>query len=145
MSSSGQQILANRVPGERIATLSETTPSAGFTTTEVVVHTLVAPLVIGRRYGVWFCGDFLSTTAGDNLDVKIREDSASGTAMQRQRLDMPETTVPERVTIYAEHVAAATGNKTFVVTGDRVAGAGTITTNPAVGLPNLFWVEYIDG
>lgn len=145
MSGSGQQILANRIPGERIATTTETTVSAGFTSTETVIHTVVAPLVIGRRYGIWLTTHFITTTAGDDVDCFIRADSVSGTLMQRVRADLIATNIPFTMNLYTEYTAVATGNKTFVGTGDRVAGAGTISRSCSASIPAFMWVDYLDG
>lgn len=145
MSNAGLQILAGRIAGERIASSSETTVSAGFTSTETVIHTIVAPLVIGRRYGIWLSTHIISTVAADDCDCFLREDSVSGTLMQRVRADLTATNIPFTFNVYAEYTAVATGNKTFVGTGDRVAGTGTLTRSCSATIPGYMWVNYLSG
>jgi hypothetical protein len=148
MSSAGQQLVAGRIPGERIATTVATSDSATFTTTATTVLTVVAPLVTGRRYAVWTYVRFDSSVDNDDVQASIKEDSSSGTTIA--------TIVGELVAdnqagagmpfyIYGEFDAVATGDKTFVVTGQRNAGTGNVKMESAVGRASYLAVEYISG
>jgi hypothetical protein len=145
MSTAGFQLVAGRIPGERLATSVETTISASFTTTETVIHTVTAALVTGRTYAVHLHTRILSDVNGDNVDVRIREDNVSGTTLQLIRRDLLSTAIPETLYLYAEYTAVATGNKTFVGTGDRTTGSGNLTRNLDPAVPGYLFVEYISG
>jgi hypothetical protein len=147
MSSAGQQLVAGRIPGERIATNIVTADSAAFTA-ETVVMTIVAPLVIGRTYAIWAFPRLASTIDNDDVLARIREDSVSGTELQ---VDLQELTadnqsgVGQTYDIYAQYTAVATGSKTFVVTAQRNAGTGSVRLENASTRPSYAFVEYIEG
>lgn len=147
MSSAGQQLIAGRIPGERIATTEETTDSATFTTTETVVMTVTAPLVIGRTYQIRFVGHFVSTVAGDFIVVTLREDGLAGSIRQQQIIEIPGTAAagfPAPPT-EAEYTATGSADKTFVVTADRLSGSGTYHLEAASSRPCFLAVNYIRG
>lgn len=144
MSSAGFQLVAGRIPGERIATEVLTSASSTFTA-ETQIHTVTAALVSGRTYSVTMITGILSTVAGDNVDTRIREDNTSGTILQQVRKDLLATNITECIVLYAEYTAVATGNKTFVGTAARQAGTGNLSRNSGVNTPSYLFVEYVSG
>lgn len=130
----GKPVTPSSIVGEatiRIITSPFTSdPAATFTTTEVVQYTLSVPLEAGRRYGITVMTRARTATAAapsvEVALVRLREDTVSGTELGGNQAYMPNNgTVGFPVFIYAEYVAVATGNKTFVVCGIRNGGAGT--------------------
>jgi hypothetical protein len=137
----GETIIAGKVPGQRIASMTpRTANSATITTTETVIDTVVA----GRRYGVWWDGRPVATTAGDDIQYSLREDSVSGTVMQAVAVDVPVVNRHPRARLYAEYEADATEDKTFVATLFRVAGSGNAQGVAAATQPTYFNVDYIE-
>jgi hypothetical protein len=129
-------------PGQRIATTTETTISAGFTA-ETIINTVTAALVSGRTYAIGLFTGITSTVAGDNAEFRIREDNVAGTQLQVIRKDLLATNITEVVFLYAQYTAVATGSKTFVGTGFRQAGTGTLTRNTSPTAPAYMYVEYV--
>jgi hypothetical protein len=67
-----------------------------------------------------------STVAGDLAFMRLREDTSAGTQNDATNVSIPTTSGSGFPGIlYAEYTAAATGSKTWVVTGSRGAGTGT--------------------
>lgn len=145
MTGAGQRLVAGRAPGERIVTAIRTTASAGFTATETVTDTVTAALVAGRTYRVSARLLVGSTVAADSSRVTIREDSVSGTQMQQIRVYIPITSTVFPATLESEYTAVASGNKTFVATGQRASGTGTITHGAVATQPVYLYVDYIRG
>lgn len=146
MSSAGQQLIAGRIPGERIETQIRTVPSATFTTTETITDTVTAPLVIGRTYGITVFSSFRSTNGGDTAFSRTRQDNVSGTQLAVQRVVMSIVNSSFGYSTYAEFTAVVTGNKTFVTTGIRGGEAtGTIDSNASATQQSVMHVEYIRG
>lgn len=145
-SSSGFQLTAGRIPGELIASSSEVADSANFTTTEVIVQTVTAPLVIGRTYSIWAGPTFHSTVDGDVVHSQMRENNVSGNILDRVD-DYIRVTVSaiDRTILFAFYTATATANKTFVVTGDRVLGTGSCRLEAATNRPAIMLVRYESG
>jgi hypothetical protein len=145
-SSAGFQLAAGRIPGELIASSVATADSANFTTTEVIVMTVTAPVVIGRTYSVWAGPTFHSTVDADVVHSQLREDNVSGTILDRTD-DYIRVTVSaiDRTILYAHYTADATENKTFVVTGDRVIGTGNCRLEAASNRPAFMIVRYETG
>lgn len=145
MSSAGQKLVAGRIPGERIATTIVTSNSAGITTTETTVASVTAPLVSGRTYRVRAAVAVDSTIAEDTVDVRLREDNSTGTEMNLRRVDCKDATGRWPGEIEAEYTAAATANKTFVVTYVRASGSGTIILIATATTPSHLYCDYIRG
>lgn len=141
----GETIIAGKVPGERVATAIVTADSSTWTTTEVVVMTVVAPLVSGRTYRVSFDGGIRSPNNAESSNGRIREDSVSGTQLTVRRADIEygATVMPWR--LEAEYTAVATGDKTFVVTGVRASGAGAHFLTAGAQFPSYLYVDYLRG
>jgi hypothetical protein len=146
VSSAGQKLVAGRVPGERIATDIDTADSGTFTTTETVVSSVVAALVSGRTYRVRWVGGCVTTVANDVYLCRLREDSLVGTAlMERNRVIGTTSASGEALECEVEYTAVATGNKTFVSTGVRNGGTGTLHADATASRPRYLYVDYIRG
>jgi hypothetical protein len=141
----GETIIAGKVPGERIATTKRTSNSASITTTETVIDTVVAAVVAGRTYKVVWDGRPVSATAGDDIQYSLREDSVSGTVLQAVAVDVPVINRQPRGRLYAEYLADATEDKTFVATLFRVAGSGNAVGVAAATQPTFLYVDYAYG
>lgn len=143
-STAGFQLVAGRIPGERIATTTVTADSAGFTTTETSLATVTAALVSGRVYRVVWVPAW-EITADGPVRATIREDNVSGTV-----LGLRDTWVDNSGTAtggYVEvlYTAVSSANKTFAGTGDVLAGGGTCNLNAATTFPTYLYVDYISG
>lgn len=146
MTTAGQQLIAGRIPGERIATAIETSDSSTFTTGDTEVASLTAALVSGRTYRVRFSGGFVSTVSGDIVLGRIREDTSAGTVLQEKNRNIGTTSgAGEGFEFEAEYTAVSTGSKTFVVTSVRNGGTGTLHRDGAAVRPSYFYVDYIRG
>jgi hypothetical protein len=145
-SSAGFQLAAGRIPGELIASSVATADSSNFTTTEVVVMTVTAPLVTGRTYSIWAGPTFHSTVDGDVVFAQLREDDVSGNGLDRTDDYIRVTTSTiDRTLLFSMFTATATGNKTFVVTGDRVIGSGNCRLEASTNRPAYMLVRYESG
>lgn len=146
MSNAGFQILAGRIPGERIADGPRTSSVGSITTTETIVDTVTAALVSGRKYGIWWFAQVQSTVANDQAGIKIREDNVSGTIKANQRApELVSTGTAYPIAQYIEYTASATANKTFVGTIVRSVGTGTLTAGGSANQQANIYVEYISG
>lgn len=135
-----------RYPGTRIATTIISVDSPGFTNAaEVIIASVTAPLIEALTYKIWFWGGLMSTTTGDELQLRIREDNAAGTQISFSPVSITRASVTGTWTgtIEAQYTAVATGDKTFVVTGIRAVGAGTGRIETAQN-PALFYVEFVE-
>jgi hypothetical protein len=143
----GASVVAGQVPGERIATQTDTADTSTFTTTETTVSTVTADLVNGRTYRVRFVGRFQSDVAGDSVNARLREDSSAGTQMQGTRVYSATATAGFGFTISfeAEYTAVATASKTFVATGERSVGSGNVMCEGSATAPRYLYVDYIRG
>lgn len=124
------------------------TVSAGFTTTEVVLDSITVLLVSGVTYRITWDTQFgtttgtSSTTAFERVRAQIREDDVNGTVIAtRDVCTIMGGGVSHPMYLQAKFTAASTGNKTFVATGDRQVGAGTITSYAAANTPVFLRVE----
>jgi hypothetical protein len=132
------------VSGGRIATTVATGDSSTFTT-EAVIDTVVAPLVIGRTYRVRWMTHMLTATNSANIIIRIREDSLTGTGVQSGMVQLPLLSRAIESLIEGEYTAAATGDKTFVGTAVRDSGTGTCNAEGAADRPRFLYVDYIRG
>lgn len=145
-SSAGQQLTAGRVPGERIATTTETSDSSTFTTTETELLSATAALVSGRTYRVRGVFNLESSTGSDEVRVRLREDDTSGTLLQSGDREVPTSSSFGYLTLMeSEYTASATGDKTFVITGVRSSGSGTDKRGSSSARPAYLYVDYIEG
>lgn len=147
-SSAGQQLIAGRIPGEEIASDAATSNSSNFTTTEVTVHSVTAPLVEGRTYQVIADAQFASNQDDDLVIARIREDDVNGAQLRDHYVRIRGAGSTARgfsVYITAEYTATATGNKTFVLTADRLLGSGTCFMEASADNPAFMKVNYLRG
>lgn len=130
----GQKILASHVNTVEEATQERedteilvADSSTWDDTPEVSVTTVTATLVSGQRYKIWFHGRVSTDVAADTAGLRIREDAGvAGTQLGFTNHPMPSTSGNGfTTTVYAEYTAAASGSKTFTLTGQRTAGTGT--------------------
>lgn len=145
MPAAGETIIAGRIPGERIATSIETSNSANITTTETEVQTVTAAVVTGRTYRVRWSVRVSSSVAADDITLRIREDSLTGTILQSETMDVNVSNREPRVTLEAEYTADATEDKVFSATLVRTAGTGNVILNAATTVPTYLYVDYIRG
>lgn len=143
----GQIARVGRRPYERRATDRQESDSATFTTTETVVQSVTGSLQTGRTYRVRWVGAFNSTVDDDVVLGQIREDSISGTVLQTGRCSVAVggSSTGWHCYLEAYYTAVATGFKTFVATGDRVAGTGTCNRDASSQRPTILYVQYISG
>jgi hypothetical protein len=146
-STAGFQLVAGRIPGERIATAVRTSNSSSFTSTETQTDTVTAPLVSGRTYRVTAYLLCRSTVANDTDIARLREDNLTGTTLQSIRVLIPATGAATDTLIYleAQYTAASSADKTFVATGVRGSGTGSITHTAGTSNPVYLYVDYISG
>lgn len=137
----GERITADKLSTYAGEPVIRETNTGGFTTTETVVDTLVVPVVSGRRYKIVWDGEYQSSVAGDLVRGQLREDSVSGTAIQLRQTNCSIVTQAFPIRLEAFWTASSTGNKTFVATGDRISGGGTITGIAVAGSPTNFYAE----
>lgn len=145
MSSAGFQLVAGRIPGERLATTTRTSTTSTFTA-ETQVDSVTAPLVSGRTYRVRWVGRVQSSVADGYARGRIRQDNSSGT--QATLVQTPTSAAANQsfpMIMETEYVAASTADKTFVATVVRQAGTGNLSCFADANTPNLFYVEYVSG
>lgn len=146
MSSAGQQLVAGRIPGERIATDIDTSDSAGFTTTVTQMMAVTGALVIGRIYKVVVHANLQTTVAGDIVSLEINENTVAGATVAATSIELPSTTGRGyKADLEFEYTAVATGNKTFVFAGSRGGGSGTVNMHAAGASPAYMYIDYIRG
>lgn len=145
MSAAGQELVAGRIPGERINTTIRTSNSAAFTA-ETSVDNVVANLVIGRTYRIRWVGALFSSVADGYARGRIREDTVAGTQLQlRQQPTNVAASQAFGLIMEVEYTAVATGAKTFHATMARQSGTGNITCTAAADTPTYLYVEYVRG
>lgn len=113
---------------ERQATTTLTADSSTWSNTpEVAATSVTATLVSGQKYAIWFHGRVSADVAADTAGLRIREDAGvSGTQLGFTNHSIATTSGNGfTTTCYAEYTAAASGSKTFTLTGQRTAGTGT--------------------
>lgn len=127
----------------RIGTAVSVATSSGFTTTETVTDTISVTLLSGRTYEVVHDGIWSSTVAGDGAQLRVREDSLTGTMLNGQDIHLQGAGRVYMSHLRALYTAVSSGLKTFVVTGVRNVGTGTITRNAATTNPSQFTVTQV--
>lgn len=147
-SSAGLQLVAGRIPGERIATTKEESDSSTFTTSAATILSVDAPVVNGRTYAVVAYFKCASTVDNDDVACVLREDSSGGTAFQSDRRELStddQGNNGQTFHLYGEYTADATETKTFVVTAVRDAGSGNVRMEAASSRPAYLYVNYLSG
>lgn len=136
----GERIVADKLSTQIGEPVIRSANGTDFTTTEVVLDTIVVPVVTGRRYKVVWDGGFSCTVASQIIRCRLREDSVTGTDIQLRQCFPPVVNQVAPVRLEQFYTAVSTGNKTFVATAHRLGGSGTVTPTGA-GAPVLFYVD----
>jgi len=130
-------------PTVRKATEVLTATSATFTS-ETVIHSVTASLVAGKVYWVTLDTQMRSTVAStDRMTCRIREDGIAGNQLQDITLYQADTLINVPFHLEGEYTATATGAKTFVATGLRLSGSGTIVRNGGASQPSFLKLDLI--
>lgn len=124
-------------------TYSTTSSTSTFTTTETVTDTISANLINGETYSVDCYQMWNGSNTADHVLVTLREDNLTGTARQQRSVACTNTSRWFGTVLHLEYTAAATGAKTFVVTGVRVAGAGNITRGGSADAPSYIVIQQV--
>lgn len=148
MTTAGFQVLAGRIPGERIATSVITSDSATFTTTETEVATVTASLVSGRTYQIVTDLGIGSSVANDSVRCFLHEDTLGGQTLDQTVVGTDVTTGGTRKVIChleSEFTASSSGDKTFVIGAERINGSGNCQLIAASNRPTYVKVHYVSG
>lgn len=129
-------------PRQRIATAIRDTNSAAFTA-ETVTDTVTASLIEGLTYTVNSFTLARSSAAGDRDLIRVREDSVSGNTLRSANVFIQATGADFHLFQEVLYTAVATGDKTFVLTGNRGAGTGSITHTAGTANPVYLYVELV--
>lgn len=131
----------------RIATTTETTDSGTITSTETTVISVTGALVSGRTYRVRTVVGVMSSVAADNITVRLREDSSSGTLLNYDEVDIDRTSATGnfKAVLEAEYTAGSSGNKTFVATVQQATGTGNCRMEAGTDHPSYLYIDYIRG
>lgn len=121
----GRATISGKRPHLNIGRTTNTASSGTYTAVETITDTITVAVVTGRVYEIVHTGGWRSTVALDVQDTWIREDNVAGTVIQRNRIGMPTASGTIQGIMRTFWTAGATGNKTFVVTGQRYSGTGT--------------------
>jgi hypothetical protein len=147
MSSAGQQLVAGRIPGERIATTEAVADSADFDDTpEAVLMSVDVDVVNGRTYRPRFFGKIASTAAADLVTIRLREDNLTGSIRAHGIVQVLTTSsFGYPIMLEFEFDATGTSTKTFVITGQRLAGSGQCRLEASTSGPAYLYADYISG
>lgn len=129
--------------GQRIATTVRVTNSAGHAGTEVVTDSVTGQLQANLTYKISAQFVAQSTVANDMENARIREDSLAGGQLAVSRVFIPASGAGFFVHLEFEYTPTADELKTFVLTGQRVVGSGTITHAAGTNNPTTFYIDYI--
>lgn len=142
MSSAGQQLIANRIPGERVAVNINTANSANVTS-EAITDTVTAPVVSGRTYRVTFSAS-VTGGAAERFLARVRLTNISGTILNTGRFQVTVAT-NYYCRFEAEFVAGSTGNQVIVVTLQRETAVANVVRVGNATQPAHLYVDYISG
>jgi len=139
----GDVIYLDRMPGYQVGSQSYTSDSSTFTTSETDIGTITVSLISGVVYEVECEAHVSSSTAGDTVTCRIRQDNTTGTEIQVVSANTVSTTGnrPVAVPLRALYTAGATGSKTFVVTAVRQNGAGNVFRDVSGVAPMIITVR----
>lgn len=130
------------LPGTRIATTVRVANSSGFTTTETVTDSVTATLIGGLTYKVTAQLLGQSTVANDAENVRIREDTLVGAQVAVSRVLLSAAGAGHFVHLEYEYTPTVSEAKTFVLTGVRAVGTGTIIHAAGTNAPTYFYVDF---
>lgn len=138
----GAIILASDINAFIASSASVTADSGTITTTETTTITLVASVESGKTYELSAYARISSSTAGDVVVTRIREDNSTGAQIQGGQVECSTTsTTGYSNSIRTEWTAGATGSKTFVFTVVRGGGAGNIIHRAAATAPGFLTIR----
>jgi hypothetical protein len=130
---------------QRVATTVRTTAGAGFTA-ETIQDSVTANLMANVNYRVVWEGKVQSTIADGYARMRLREDAVAGTQMQGvQQSTAFAASQSFPVLVTAEYLSPTNQTKTFVLTGFRQAGTGTLSCFADANNPTYLYVEYVNG
>lgn len=90
------------------------------------VMSITFAAVSGSKYKIVLEARVSADVAADASVMRIREDNSTGNVLQFGQVYCPTTSANAWLAhLYAEWTASSTGNKTIVVTGQRLIGTGT--------------------
>lgn len=138
----GDPILLETTPGFLVASSEETSDSTTFTA-ETEIGSITGSLVDGVEYEIAGFAQVRSSVLTDLAQVTLREDSTSGTQIDRTRdiLNASADGSPQKIPIRAHYTATASGSKTFVLTCFRVSGTGNIQREAGATHPQLLTIK----
>lgn len=116
----------------------QTSDSGTFTTTPTQTGSVTFNQINGYTYLI-ACRAHLVSNATDIYQATLYEDSTAGAERQGLRTDSrtSDQLRPNILNLRYRHVAASTGSKTFVVTGHRVTGTGSVWRDAGTDHPQL--------
>ena len=151
MPTAGDKITVPTTPGARIATSIETSDSDNFTNAaEVVIMAVTANLIAGRVYRVVADTGWSSDTSGDRIRCRIRvadddEDLTGAVLREHNVLASVASGTPWPWHAAALFECTQSGDQTFVVTGERLTGAGgNCRLEASSTSPSYLYVEYVE-
>lgn len=131
--------------GGRIATAQVTVNSASITTITQVAS-ITGNLVAGRTYALSLRARVSSSTLGDFVLGRIKNDSVSGTDITVNGVAF--NTVSNSgisLDVYGEYTATVTGPKTFSGTIELAGGTGPCVLRCSATGPTFLYCDYIPG
>jgi hypothetical protein len=129
----------NRRVGTTTATSNGTATSG---TTELVVDTVTASVVSGRRYRIKATFPHQHSVANDRFFLLIREGTTTGGTQLTYNTTFGHTTGQADVLIIeTDWTASSTGSQSFCVCARRTVGTGTLTPVGAATQPRSLIVE----
>lgn len=109
---------------QRLATVDEGSDSAAISTVETQVGSIVAAVVSGKKYQISLNIKIAQSVGGDTFVWNLKQDTSGGTSVDAWA-NVAGTTSGTMFTPRISFTAAATANKTFVLTLVRISGTGT--------------------
>lgn len=139
----GDPIILARMPGYRVGVQTYTSDSSTFTTSETEIGSITVDLINGVQYEIRCDAHVSSSTAGDTVTCRIRENNTSGTEIQVVSGNTVSTTGnrPVAIPLWGLYTAVATGSKTFSITAVRQAGAGNVFRDVSSVAPMIITVK----
>jgi hypothetical protein len=130
---------------DRQNTVIFTGDSSTWSGTEASAMSITISAISGAKYKIVFEGRVSTDIAADAAFIRVREDSLSGNQLNYTNVYLPTTTGNGwQARAYAEWTATSTGNKTFVITGQRSIGTGVAHRIRAAGNgPAYLYVDRI--
>jgi hypothetical protein len=129
----------NRRVGTTTATTNGTATSS---TTELVVDTVTASVVSGRRYRIKSTFPHQHSVANDRFFLLLREGTTTAGTQLTYNTTFGHTTAQVDVlTVETDWTASSTGSQSFCICARRTVGTGTLTPVGAATQPRSLIVE----